>query len=53
MKKFPHHPAWADATTDKTGKWWQLCCCAEKAMKRNDGSDILQTQPLQSHQKLS
>ena len=43
MKKFPSHPAWGDATTDKTGWWTQLCCCAEKAMKRNDGSDVFQT----------
>ena len=43
MKKFPHHPAWVDATTDKTGWWSQLRCRAEKAMKRNDGSDVFQT----------
>ena len=53
MKKFPHHPAWADATTDKTGWWSQLRCHAEKAMKRSDGSDVLQTRPLYRHTKNS
>ena len=51
MKKFADHPAWSDASTDKTGWWSQLCCRAEKAMKRNDGSDVLQTQSLYCHIK--
>ena len=53
MKKFPDHPAWSDASTDKTGWWSQLRCRAEKAMKRNDGSDVLQTRPLYRHIKES
>ena len=53
MKKFPNHPAWADASTDKTSWWSQLHCRAEKAMKCNDRSDVLQTRPLYQNTKNS
>ena len=47
------HPAWADATTDNIGWCSQHCCCAEKAMKCNDGSQVLQKRPLYHHTKSS
>ena len=43
MKKFLNHFDWADASTDKTGWWSQLCCCAEKAMKCNDGKRFIKS----------